>query len=208
MDWIWSNYQGDLQDYINSCRKMKLELDAVKIKIKAKLLLFSILGKLVKDPNLQHYVEVLTLNDDVIEKPDLILTKLQDFVNNLRIQPEKTDTSSSALITSAHPYKITHYCANGKKNTNCISHSKEKCFAENPNLRPERRNNQRRFPSNIPPSSHISSAQASALITGSPDLLSSIRSSRGWASQIDGSAHQLSDLSNLLDQQSSPATIQ
>ncbi|MBW0509711.1 hypothetical protein O181_049426 [Austropuccinia psidii MF-1] len=163
MDWIWSNYHGDLQDYINSCRKMKLELEAVNIKIEAELLSFSILGKLVRDPKLQHYVEVLTFNYDLIEKPDLIL-------NNLRIQPEKIDTPSSALTTTAHPYKITHYCANGKHNPNCTSHSKDQCFAENPNLRPARR-----FPSNIPPSAHISSAQASAIITGSPDLLSSVK---------------------------------
>ncbi|MBW0524599.1 hypothetical protein O181_064314 [Austropuccinia psidii MF-1] len=127
MDWIWSNCHGNLQDYINSCRKMKLELDAVNIKIKAELLSFSILGKLI-------------------------------------------DTSSSA-----HPYKITHYCANGKHNPNCTSHSKEQCFSKNPNLRLARRKNCRRFPSNILPSAHISSAQASALITGSLDLISSIK---------------------------------
>ncbi|MBW0585388.1 hypothetical protein O181_125103 [Austropuccinia psidii MF-1] len=170
MDWIWSNYHGNLQDYINSCRKMKLELDAVNIKIQAEFLSFSILGKLVRDPKLQHYVEVLTLNDDLTENPYLILTKLPEFVNNLCIQPEKINTSSSA-----HPYKITHYCANGKHNPNCTSHSKEQCFSKNPNLRLARRNNCRRFPSNIPPSAHISSAQASALITGSPDLISSIK---------------------------------
>ncbi|MBW0483589.1 hypothetical protein O181_023304 [Austropuccinia psidii MF-1] len=81
MDWIWSNYHGDLQEYINSCRKMKLELEAVNIKIEAEFLSFSILGKLAKDPKLQHYIEILTLNDEIIEKPDLILTKLQDFHN-------------------------------------------------------------------------------------------------------------------------------
>ncbi|MBW0575703.1 hypothetical protein O181_115418, partial [Austropuccinia psidii MF-1] len=131
--------------------------------------------KLVRDPKLQHYVEVLTLNDDLIEKPDLILTKLQDFVNNLCIQPEKHNSTSSALATSAHPYKITHYCANGKHNPNCTSHSKEQCFAENPNLRPARRGNQRQYPSNIPPSAHISSAQALALITGNFNTTSVVK---------------------------------
>ncbi|MBW0540597.1 hypothetical protein O181_080312 [Austropuccinia psidii MF-1] len=118
MGCIRSNYHGDLKDYINSCRKMKLELDA-------ELLLFSILEKHVRDPTLQHYVEVLTLNDDLIERPDLILTKVQDFVNNLCIQEEKNNPTSSALANSAHPYRITHYCANGKHNPNCTSHSKE-----------------------------------------------------------------------------------
>ncbi|MBW0582123.1 hypothetical protein O181_121838 [Austropuccinia psidii MF-1] len=115
MDWIWSNYHGDLQEYINSCRKMKLELEAVNIKIEAELLSFSILGKLAKDLKLQHYIEILTLNDEIIEKPDLILTKLQDFVNNTRIQPTKRKPEPSALSTSVQnqKYKITYYCTNG-----------------------------------------------------------------------------------------------
>ncbi|MBW0504857.1 hypothetical protein O181_044572 [Austropuccinia psidii MF-1] len=104
---------------------MKPELETVKIKVKAKLLSFSALGKLVRDPELQHYVEVLTLNNNLIENPDLILTRLQDLVNNLHIQPERIDSTSSDLTTSAHPYKVTHYCANSKHKPNRTSHSKE-----------------------------------------------------------------------------------
>ncbi|MBW0546998.1 hypothetical protein O181_086713 [Austropuccinia psidii MF-1] len=122
MYWIWSNYHDDLEDYINICRKMKVELDAIKINIKDLLLSLSILGNL----------------------------------------PEKIDSTSSALTTSSHPYKITHYCANRKHNPNCTSQYKEQCFSKNPNLRPARRNNKRRYPANIP-----ESAQESALITGS-----------------------------------------
>ncbi|MBW0492430.1 hypothetical protein O181_032145 [Austropuccinia psidii MF-1] len=141
-DWIWSNYHGDLQEYINSCQKMNLELDAVNMKIEAELLLFSILEKLVKDLKLQHYIEVLTLNDKIIEKPNLILTKLQDFVNNSRIQPTKQESDPSTLYTSAQNqnYKITYYCTNGQHNPNCTSHTKEKCYAEHPNLRPPQKN--------------------------------------------------------------------
>ncbi|MBW0543284.1 hypothetical protein O181_082999 [Austropuccinia psidii MF-1] len=142
MDWIWSNYHGDLQEYINSCQKMKLELDTVNIKIEAELLLFSILGKLVKDPKLQHYIEVLTLNDKIIEKPNLILTKLQDFVNNSIIQPTKQEPEPSALSTSAQNqnYRITYYCTNDHHNPNFTSHTKEQCYSEHPNLRPPRKN--------------------------------------------------------------------
>ncbi|MBW0476086.1 hypothetical protein O181_015801 [Austropuccinia psidii MF-1] len=146
MDWIRSNYHANLQDSINIFRKMKIELYAVNINIEAKLLLLSILANL-----------------------------LHKFVNNLCIQPEKINSTSSALTTSAHPYKITHYCANGKHNPNCTSHSKDQCFSKNPKLRLERRKNQRRFPSNIPPLAHISSAQASFLVTGSSNSLSSIK---------------------------------
>ncbi|MBW0463876.1 hypothetical protein O181_003591 [Austropuccinia psidii MF-1] len=51
-----------------------------------------------------------------------------------------------------------HYCANGKHNPNCTTHSKEECFAENPHLRPRRANN------NQDASAHLSMAQA--LVTG------------------------------------------
>ncbi|MBW0514704.1 hypothetical protein O181_054419 [Austropuccinia psidii MF-1] len=148
---------------------MKLELDAVNIKIEAELLSFSILGKLIVDPKLQHYIEILTLNDKIIEKPDLILTKLQDFVNNSRIQPTKQEAEPSALFTSVQNqnYKITYYCTNGQHNPNCTSHTKEQCYAEHPNLRPPRKNKQRTPPNN-PPSAHLSSAQA--LLTGTSDL--------------------------------------
>ncbi|MBW0535083.1 hypothetical protein O181_074798 [Austropuccinia psidii MF-1] len=155
---------------IISCRKMELELESVNIKIDAELLSFSILGKLVKDPKLQHYIEVLTLNDEVIEKPDLILTKLQDFVNNTRIQPTRQQNDPTALSTSAQNqnYKITYYCTNGQHNPNCTNHTKEQCFSEHPNLRPPRRNNKRRLPQSNPPSAHPSSAQA--LLTGTLKL--------------------------------------
>ncbi|MBW0464818.1 hypothetical protein O181_004533 [Austropuccinia psidii MF-1] len=153
MDCISSNYHGHLQRYIHSFRKMNLLIGAVKINIKAEILSFSILGKLLRDLELQNYVKVLNLNADLIEKPDLILTKLQDSVNNIHIQPEKINTTSSA-----HPYNITHYCGKGKHNPNSTSHSKEKCFSENPDLRRAKRSNCRRFPSNIPLSAHISSA--------------------------------------------------
>ncbi|MBW0523128.1 hypothetical protein O181_062843 [Austropuccinia psidii MF-1] len=147
---------------------MKLELDAVNIKIEAELLSFLILGKLAKDSKLQHYIKILTLNDEIIEKPDLILTKLQDFVNNTRIQPTKREPEPSALSTSAQNqnYKITYYCTNGQHNPNCTSHTKEQCYAEHPNLRPPQKN-KRRTPPNNPPSAHLSSAQA--LLTGTPD---------------------------------------
>ncbi|MBW0528939.1 hypothetical protein O181_068654 [Austropuccinia psidii MF-1] len=120
---------------------MKLELDAINIKIEAKLLSFSILGKLVKDPKLQNYIEILTLNDEIIEKPDLILTKLQDFLNNSRIQPTKKEPEPSALSTSVQNQnnKITYYCTNGQHNPNCTSQTKEQCYAEHPNLRPPRK---------------------------------------------------------------------
>ncbi|MBW0544444.1 hypothetical protein O181_084159 [Austropuccinia psidii MF-1] len=128
------------------------------------------LNKYIKASHEAINIIMSQLGHVVFLEPYLILTKLQDFVKNLCILPEKNNSTSSALATSANPYKITHSCANSKHNPNCTSHSKEQCFAEKPNLRLERISNQRRYPSNIPPS-----AQESALITGNSDTFSVIK---------------------------------
>ncbi|MBW0463004.1 hypothetical protein O181_002719 [Austropuccinia psidii MF-1] len=88
---------------------MKLELELVNIKIEAELLSLSILGKLVKDPKPQHYIKALPLSDEVIEKPDLMLIKLQDFFNNSRIQPTRQQNDSTALSTSNSELKLQNY---------------------------------------------------------------------------------------------------
>ncbi|MBW0524413.1 hypothetical protein O181_064128 [Austropuccinia psidii MF-1] len=80
-------------------------------------------------------MEVLTLNNELVEKPDLILSKLQDFHNNSRLKETNLPSTASAhLSESLGPYKITYYCANGKHNPNCTNHTKEECFAEHPHL--------------------------------------------------------------------------
>ncbi|MBW0529849.1 hypothetical protein O181_069564 [Austropuccinia psidii MF-1] len=165
MDWLNSSYSGDLQEYINNSRRVMLDLESVNIIVPAELLSFTLLGKLRGDSKLHQYVEVLTLNDDLVEKPNLILSKLQDFYNNSRLKENLSITASAHLSESSGPYKIMYYCANGKHNPNCTNHSKEECFAENPHLRPPRRENKRKTGPNRSPAAHFASA-AQAFITG------------------------------------------
>ncbi|MBW0548154.1 hypothetical protein O181_087869 [Austropuccinia psidii MF-1] len=81
MDWKRCFYNRNLQSYIDPCQKVILELDTVSIKVPNDLFSYSLLGKLAGDPRLQQFIEVLTLNKDLIEKPDSIHTKLQDYVH-------------------------------------------------------------------------------------------------------------------------------
>ncbi|MBW0479726.1 hypothetical protein O181_019441 [Austropuccinia psidii MF-1] len=83
---IWMKFQryfynGNLQVYIDSCRELLMELETVSIKIPNKLLSYSLLGKLAGDSKLHQLVETLTLNEELIKSPDLILTQLQDYVH-------------------------------------------------------------------------------------------------------------------------------
>ncbi|MBW0551196.1 hypothetical protein O181_090911 [Austropuccinia psidii MF-1] len=160
LDWQKAPYTGDLQNYIDDTRKFLFELESVSVKIPSEILSYIILGKLANDPSLTQIIELLTLNDTLIEQPREILSRLQEYTKLQHTQTNELATNASALIsTTDHPYKITYYCANGKHNDKCTSHKKEECYAENPHLRPQKRNNKRRF-HNMNASAHFSKAQA------------------------------------------------
>ncbi|MBW0506582.1 hypothetical protein O181_046297 [Austropuccinia psidii MF-1] len=114
------------------------------------------------DGNLQHYINnrrtlMMALETVNITIPDechsfSLVGKLSGDPKLRSISP-----SASALLSeSAHPYKITYFCSNGKHNPMCTTHSKNKCYDENPHLRPPRRNNKTKNQV----SAHLSTAQA------------------------------------------------
>ncbi|MBW0519193.1 hypothetical protein O181_058908 [Austropuccinia psidii MF-1] len=134
--------------------------------VPSKLLSLTLLGKLSGDSKIHQYVKTLLLNEELIELPDLILSKLQDFHNNSTVQEVTSTTSSSALLSEfTHTSKILYYCTNGKHNPMCTSHTQQECFVENPHLRPPTRNNKRRAQNNQNVLAHLSTTQA--LVTGS-----------------------------------------
>ncbi|MBW0468953.1 hypothetical protein O181_008668 [Austropuccinia psidii MF-1] len=158
MDWQQVVYDGNLQNYIHNCRKMTMELEAVNIIIPKDLLSFSLLGKLADDPDLHQFIENLTLNKDLIEKPEEILICLQDYVSLPKICKQTQNQNAMALVSTAEePYKIIYYFKNGKQNNKFNTHKKEEFWIENPALRPIRNKKKRRFKR---PSTHISIAEA------------------------------------------------
>ncbi|MBW0497556.1 hypothetical protein O181_037271, partial [Austropuccinia psidii MF-1] len=165
MNWQKSNYNCNLQLYIDNTRTFLHELESVSIKVPSEILSYIILGKLAGDTTLSQVVELLTLNDDLIGKPDQFLSHLQEYVHLQTSKPANNHSTASALVSSTqnHPYKIMYYCANGKHNPKCTTHKKEECYAENPHLRPPRRENKRKATGEA--SAHLGSA--TALITNS-----------------------------------------
>ncbi|MBW0519780.1 hypothetical protein O181_059495 [Austropuccinia psidii MF-1] len=146
MQWLKSTYNRNLQEYIDNSQMLMMALETVNIHVPAELHKFMLLGKLSGDPKIHQYVEVLSLNEDLVEKQKLVLSKLQDFHNNSKTQESTTSTSSvTALIAeSSGSYNITYYCLNGKHNPNCTSHSKEEFSANHPELRPPNCQNNKR----------------------------------------------------------------
>ncbi|MBW0491830.1 hypothetical protein O181_031545 [Austropuccinia psidii MF-1] len=137
MQWLKSTFNGNLQEYIDENGKLMMAMETVNIIIPSELLSFTFLGKLSGDPKIHQYVETLSLNEELIELPNLILSKLQDFHNNSFIQEEPIKSSVTTLLSeSAHPYKVLYYCTNGKHNPMCTSCTKQECFVKNPQLKP------------------------------------------------------------------------
>ncbi|MBW0476043.1 hypothetical protein O181_015758 [Austropuccinia psidii MF-1] len=147
MEWQRFIFDGNLQNYIDDCRKMTMELESVNIKVPHDLLLFSLLGKLGGDRELHQFVDNLTLNEELIERPDLILTRLQHYANIHKERSEKSQENIGALFMSINkPHKIVYFCKNGIHNHKCTNHLKEDCWAENPYLRPNKKNKKQRIP--------------------------------------------------------------
>ncbi|MBW0530264.1 hypothetical protein O181_069979 [Austropuccinia psidii MF-1] len=105
MNWETENYSSKLHHYIEETKKYLLELHSVIVKMPSKFHSYIILGKLAGDPNLSQIVELLTLNEEVIKKPDQILSFLQEYTNNCQ-------TNNSFLSTSAHASALVSSTSN------------------------------------------------------------------------------------------------
>ncbi|MBW0467517.1 hypothetical protein O181_007232 [Austropuccinia psidii MF-1] len=165
MDWQRCFYDSNLQNYINTYQELMMELDAVSIVVPNELLSYSLLRKLGGNSDLSQFVENLIFNEDIIEKPLLILSQLQYFAHQNRSNIGKSESSSTALTTLAdEPHKIIFYCGNGKHNRRCTTHKKEECWAENPHLRPSQKD--KKHKNN--PISHLSVTQALVTLSEKP----------------------------------------
>ncbi|MBW0491491.1 hypothetical protein O181_031206 [Austropuccinia psidii MF-1] len=136
MDWQQCFYHGNLQNYIDTFQKLIMDLYSASIMVPNELLSYSLLGKLGGNSNLSQFVKNLIFNEDIIEKPLLILSRLQDFAYHNQRNTGKSESSSTALTTLADElHKIIFYCGNGKHNIRCTEHKKEEFWTENPHLR-------------------------------------------------------------------------
>ncbi|MBW0565799.1 hypothetical protein O181_105514 [Austropuccinia psidii MF-1] len=147
-----------------------LELESVSIKVPNKFLSYSLLGKLGGDPKLHQYIKVLTLSDNLIKKPDMILKKLQDDVHLIRDNsPPLPSNSATALVsTTDKTYKIIYYSTNGKHNNKSTSHTKNKCWEENPHLKPIHKDNKQ---TKLEANSYLAKALITSVTTVPEDQL-------------------------------------
>ncbi|MBW0585999.1 hypothetical protein O181_125714 [Austropuccinia psidii MF-1] len=100
MDWQGCFYNENWKNYIDTCCKLMMELDAVSIVIPKELLSYSLIGKLRPNLHLSQFVENFVLRKDIIEKPWLILSQLQAFSNHNHQNMHRSESNSTTLATS------------------------------------------------------------------------------------------------------------
>ncbi|MBW0520936.1 hypothetical protein O181_060651 [Austropuccinia psidii MF-1] len=94
-----SNDNGNLQLYIDNTHNLLHELESVSVKVPSKILSYIILGKLSYDTNISQIVKLLTMNGNLIGRPDQVFSHLQIE------KPIINHPVTSALVssTSSHP---------------------------------------------------------------------------------------------------------
>ncbi|MBW0516534.1 hypothetical protein O181_056249 [Austropuccinia psidii MF-1] len=122
---------------------------------------FNLITTRITERVFQEVEEKLTytnLDEDIINKPEKILTRLQDLAHLNNVDCKTQSTTPTALISSGgEPHKVIYYCAKGKHNDKCSKHKKEDCWTENPHLRPPRREKKRQH---FNPTAHFTMGQA------------------------------------------------
>ncbi|MBW0504423.1 hypothetical protein O181_044138 [Austropuccinia psidii MF-1] len=147
-----------------------MDLESVNIHVPNEILTSSLLGKLRGDRKLYQLVEGLTLNEEVIQRPDIIFSRLQDYVKLMRIKEPIKDLSASALVSTINePYKVVYYCTDGKHNPKCTMHKKEECFSEQPHLQPKQKDKRKIMNLHSNAATNLSTVQA--LVTSIDDSL-------------------------------------
>ncbi|MBW0533399.1 hypothetical protein O181_073114 [Austropuccinia psidii MF-1] len=98
-------------------------LESVKIKAPNDLMSCSLLGKLGGDQELHQYVESMIINKEIIERPHIIITRLQDYASLYKDRKlPNTETSTTLLIHIYEPHKIVYFCKHEKYNNKSTNH--------------------------------------------------------------------------------------
>ncbi|MBW0585879.1 hypothetical protein O181_125594 [Austropuccinia psidii MF-1] len=117
-------------------------LEAVSIMVPPELRSYSLLGKLGGNTNMHRFVENLTLNVDIVEKPEKILTQLHDLAHLNTLDCKLQLYFPTSLVPSGfEPQKTIFYCENGNTTRNSQQRKKEYFLTKDNHLRPSRRQN-------------------------------------------------------------------
>ncbi|MBW0482878.1 hypothetical protein O181_022593 [Austropuccinia psidii MF-1] len=125
LQWECLKFHGNIEEYIEKCQNLLLDISSIGIVIPNEILAHSILGKITRDCNTyDHIIDNLVMSSKSVVRPEIVMNKLLDLINHQKTKDMSSsskdpDTSKmSALLSKAalYPYKIMYICQNGKHN--------------------------------------------------------------------------------------------
>ncbi|MBW0460659.1 hypothetical protein O181_000374 [Austropuccinia psidii MF-1] len=143
--WECLKFNGNIEEYIEKCQTLLLDISSIGIVIPNEILAYSILGKITRDCNTyNHIIDNLVMSGESVARPEIVMNKLLDLINHQKTKDinssnkESDSSKMSALLSNAtsYPYKILYVCQNGKHNPKNTTHKENSCWVEHPELRP------------------------------------------------------------------------
>ncbi|MBW0532418.1 hypothetical protein O181_072133 [Austropuccinia psidii MF-1] len=143
--WECLKFNGNIEEYIEKCQTLLLDISSIGIVIPNEILAYSILGKITRDCNTyDHIIDNLVMSGESVARPEIVMNKLLDLINHQKTKDinssnkESDSSKMSALLSNAtsYPYKILYVCQNGKHNPKNTTHKENSCWVEHPELRP------------------------------------------------------------------------
>ncbi|MBW0512781.1 hypothetical protein O181_052496 [Austropuccinia psidii MF-1] len=152
--WECLKFNGNIEDYIEKCQTLLLDISSIGIVIPNEILAYSILGKITRDCNTyDHIIDNLVMSGESVARPEIVMNKLLDLINHQKTKEmnssnkESDSSKMSALLSNAtaYPYKILYVCQNGKHNPKNTTHKESSCWVEHPELRPPSNRGRKKF---------------------------------------------------------------
>ncbi|MBW0506894.1 hypothetical protein O181_046609 [Austropuccinia psidii MF-1] len=152
LQWESLKFNGNIEEYIEKCQTLLLDISSIGIVIQNEILAYSILGKITRDCNTyDHIIDNLVMSGEYVARPEIVMNKLLDLINHQKTKDmsssskEPNTSKMSALLSNAtsYPYKIMYICQNGKHNPKNTAHKESSCWVEHPELCPPSKKNKK-----------------------------------------------------------------
>ncbi|MBW0524993.1 hypothetical protein O181_064708 [Austropuccinia psidii MF-1] len=83
LQWECLKFNGNIEEYIEKCQTLLLDISSIGIVIPNKILAHSILGKITRDCNTyDHIRDNLVLSGKSVARPEIVMNKLLDLINH------------------------------------------------------------------------------------------------------------------------------
>ncbi|MBW0535057.1 hypothetical protein O181_074772 [Austropuccinia psidii MF-1] len=83
LQWECLKFNGNIEEYIEKCQTLLLNISSIGIVIPNEIIAYSILGKITRDCNIyDHIIDNLVISGESVVRPEIVMNKLLDLINH------------------------------------------------------------------------------------------------------------------------------